>query len=88
MICSNLEVKGCAVPTVKNHTNGELLWYSLHFHLGRLKIQGRKGVLTDEDRRALCDSVLADLRRFNRWLDQEAPQPFGPAPPFGQGPNS
>lgn len=60
-----------------NYTNAELLWSSLHFHLGRLKIQGRKGVLTDQDRRQICDYVVADLRQFNKWLDDEAPVPVG-----------
>lgn len=63
--------------TIRTHTNGELLWHSLHFHLGRQKIQGRRGVLTEADRKELCDRVVNDLRQFNKWLDEEAHVPVG-----------
>ncbi|MCW5692209.1 MAG: hypothetical protein KIT48_07580 [Pseudolabrys sp.] len=54
-------------------TRGDQLYYSLCFALCRMKIQGRKGVLTDADRDQIARTVIERLRLYgDRWgLDEE-----------------
>jgi hypothetical protein len=54
-------------------TRGDLLYHSLLFALGRMKIQGRKGVLTEADRDQIARTVIERLRQYgDRWkLDEE-----------------
>ena len=65
---------------VKHTTNGELLAFSLYFHLGRLKIRHHKELRVEETRRAIADAVINDLRRHNPWLDEEAVEKYPIAP--------
>lgn len=54
-------------------TRGELLYHSLMFALGGMKIHGRKGVLTDADKDQIARTVIERLRQYgDRWrLDEE-----------------
>lgn len=56
-------------------TKADQLRHSIAFALGRPKIQGRKGVLSEQDRYAIADEVVARLREHgDHWrLDEELP---------------
>ena len=51
-----------------HYTRGELLREAICFALGKCKIQGRKGVLSDSDRQAIARAVIENLRQHgDRW---------------------
>jgi hypothetical protein len=62
-------------------TRAEHLRYSLLFVLGRLKIQGRKGVLTDTDRQQIADGVIRQLLQYGDPWRLEEPMPEPPLAP-------
>jgi hypothetical protein len=56
-------------------TRGELLVYTLAFALRGIKAKGRAGTITEEDRYAIAERVVAKLREHgDPWrLDEEVP---------------
>lgn len=62
-----------AVCSLWGMTRGDLLYHSLMFALGRMKIQGRKGVLTESDRQQIARTVIERLCLYgDHWrLDEE-----------------
>lgn len=56
-------------------TRADQLRLAIAFALIRLKIHGRKGVLTDADRSAIAEHVVTQLRQYgDPWrLDEELP---------------
>jgi hypothetical protein len=64
----------------KSFSNGELLSYSPHFHLARLKVRHHKDLRIEEVRKQICDAVIDDLRRSDPWIDQEAVPKYPVAP--------
>jgi hypothetical protein len=63
------------------HTRAEHLRYSLLFALGRLKIQGRKGVLTEADRQQIADQVIGRLQEHGDPWRLNEPMPEVPVAP-------
>ena len=59
------------------YTRAGMLRFAVAFALRKLKIHGRKGVLTEEQRYAIGDHVVSELRRHGdpRKLDREIPNP-------------
>jgi hypothetical protein len=62
------------------HTRAQHLYYSLCFALQRLKIQGRRGVLTEHDRTEIATTVVDRLRSHgDPWeLSKEMEDRAGP----------
>ena len=58
-------------------TRGELLRFAVAFALRKLKIHGRKGVMTEEQRYDAGDLVVAELQRYgDPWrLKEVLPDP-------------
>ena len=63
------------------YTRGEMLRFAVAFALRRLKIHGRKGVMTEQQRYEAGDLVVSELKRHgDPWqLDENMPEnPPGP----------
>jgi hypothetical protein len=56
------------------YTRGYMLEFSITFALGKLKIRGYKGLLSEEGRQFIAKDVVRQLREYpgNPWkLDEE-----------------
>ena len=58
-------------------TRADQLRYALLFALGRVKVQGRKGVITQEQRDEIADQVIRQLGQHgDLWrLGEPVPEP-------------
>jgi hypothetical protein len=70
------------------HTRVEILRFSIAFALIGKKARGRKLALTEEERYAIADHVIRDMRKYGQWaeLDQEIETPVGLTGPSTAGP--
>jgi hypothetical protein len=66
-------------------TKADQLRLAIAYALRDLKIQGRKGALTEADRYAIADAAITRLTECgDRWnLDEEIPLFFHGPPKFG-----